>query len=177
VYSIVCCTACPCTANPASVNHSASTAWQGHFLVGCQGISSSTTPLHHGTALPSHHCTAVPLYRCTGVSLRAIAPLHSCTAAVPQIYELFSKVGVVQRVIMGLDRNTKTPCGFCFVIYHTRAGAQAAVKFLNGTRLDNRSGCRAFKACGLGYAMQQSRRQSVFAELSAISGFWVFGAT
>uniref|UniRef100_A0A383VV43 Nuclear cap-binding protein subunit 2 n=1 Tax=Tetradesmus obliquus TaxID=3088 RepID=A0A383VV43_TETOB len=55
-----------------------------------------------------------------------------------QIYELFSKVGVVQRVIMGLDRNTKTPCGFCFVMYHTREGAQAAVKYLNGTRLDNR---------------------------------------
>jgi nuclear cap-binding protein subunit 2 len=32
-----------------------------------------------------------------------------------QIYELFSKCGSVKRVIMGLDRNTKTPCGFCFV--------------------------------------------------------------
>jgi len=32
-----------------------------------------------------------------------------------QIYELFSKVGEVKRVIMGLDRNKKTPCGFCFV--------------------------------------------------------------
>jgi nuclear cap-binding protein subunit 2 len=55
-----------------------------------------------------------------------------------QIYELFSKVGVVRRVIMGLDRNTKTPCGFCFVIYHTRANALAAVRYLSGTKLDNR---------------------------------------
>ncbi|GAA6044371.1 hypothetical protein JCM8097_006464, partial [Rhodosporidiobolus ruineniae] len=32
-----------------------------------------------------------------------------------QIYELFSRVGEVKRIIMGLDRNLKTPCGFCFV--------------------------------------------------------------
>jgi RNA recognition motif-containing protein len=47
-------------------------------------------------------------------------------------------VGVVHRVIMGLDRNTKTPCGFCFVTYHTRRDALAACKYLNGTKLDNR---------------------------------------
>lgn len=34
-----------------------------------------------------------------------------------QIYALFSKSGPVKRVIMGLDRNQKTPCGFCFVEY------------------------------------------------------------
>jgi nuclear cap-binding protein subunit 2 len=32
-----------------------------------------------------------------------------------QIYELFSKVGDIKRIIMGLDREKKTPCGFCFV--------------------------------------------------------------
>lgn len=32
-----------------------------------------------------------------------------------QIYELFSRVGSVQKVIMGLDRFKKTPCGFSFV--------------------------------------------------------------
>lgn len=32
-----------------------------------------------------------------------------------QIYELFSRAGEVKRIIMGLDRNLKTPCGFCFV--------------------------------------------------------------
>ena len=31
------------------------------------------------------------------------------------IYELFSKAGSIRRIIMGLDRNQKTPCGFCFV--------------------------------------------------------------
>jgi len=34
-----------------------------------------------------------------------------------QIYALFSKCGAIERVIMGLNRVTKTPCGFCFVMY------------------------------------------------------------
>lgn len=58
--------------------------------------------------------------------------------APPQLYALFSQVGHVARVIMGLDRNTKTPCGFCFVIYHMRSAALAAVAHLNGTKLDGR---------------------------------------
>jgi hypothetical protein len=32
-----------------------------------------------------------------------------------QIFELFSKAALIKRIIMGLDRNSKTPCGFCFV--------------------------------------------------------------
>ena len=32
-----------------------------------------------------------------------------------QIYQLFSRIGEIKRIIMGLDRNAKTPCGFCFV--------------------------------------------------------------
>jgi nuclear cap-binding protein subunit 2 len=39
---------------------------------------------------------------------------------------------------MGLDRNKTTPCGFCFVEYYTRADAENAVKYINGTRLDDR---------------------------------------
>ena len=35
-----------------------------------------------------------------------------------QIYETFSRVGPVKRVIMGLNAITKTPCGFCFVEYY-----------------------------------------------------------
>ena len=37
-----------------------------------------------------------------------------------QVYELFSRSGELKRVIMGLDRYTKTPCGFCFVEFHHR---------------------------------------------------------
>ncbi|KAJ0399303.1 hypothetical protein P43SY_000142 [Pythium insidiosum] len=55
-----------------------------------------------------------------------------------QIYELFSRVGNVKRVIMGLDRFKKTPCGFCFVEYNTHDEAAACANFLNETKLDNR---------------------------------------
>ena len=39
---------------------------------------------------------------------------------------------------MGLNKNTKTPCGFCFVEYFTREDAARAVDLLNNTILDNR---------------------------------------
>ncbi|XP_026572452.1 nuclear cap-binding protein subunit 2-like [Pseudonaja textilis] len=55
-----------------------------------------------------------------------------------QIQELFSKCGDVKRIIMGLDKKEKTPCGFCFVEYYTRAEAEHAMRFISGTRLDDR---------------------------------------
>ncbi|KAI1286922.1 Nuclear cap-binding protein subunit 2 [Halotydeus destructor] len=55
-----------------------------------------------------------------------------------QIYELFGKCGDIKRVIVGLDKLKKTPCGFCFVEYHTRADARNAMRYVNGTRLDDR---------------------------------------
>lgn len=32
-----------------------------------------------------------------------------------QIYEFFSRCGLVKKVIMGVNKITKQPCGFCFV--------------------------------------------------------------
>lgn len=32
-----------------------------------------------------------------------------------QIHALFSRCGTIVRVIMGLNRISRTPCGFCFV--------------------------------------------------------------
>ncbi|KAJ3524841.1 hypothetical protein NM688_g8493 [Phlebia brevispora] len=61
-----------------------------------------------------------------------------------QIYELFSKCtspeegGGIKRIIMGLDRNTRTPCGFCFVEYYTHAEALASLRYISGTKLDER---------------------------------------
>lgn len=55
-----------------------------------------------------------------------------------QIYELFSKAGYVRRIIMGLDRNTKTPCGFCFVEYEKHEYALNSLKYISGTQLDER---------------------------------------
>ncbi|GAA6230291.1 nuclear cap-binding protein subunit 2 [Lates japonicus] len=55
-----------------------------------------------------------------------------------QVHELFSKSGDVKRIIIGLDKIKKTACGFCFVEYYTRADAEHAMRFINGTRLDDR---------------------------------------
>eukprot|EP01137_Pigoraptor_chileana_P000658 Opistho-2@37160 len=55
-----------------------------------------------------------------------------------QIYELFSKCGEIKRIIMGLDRFKKTPCGFCFVEYYTRPESEFCMKYVNGTVLDDR---------------------------------------
>lgn len=55
-----------------------------------------------------------------------------------QIYEIFSKCGEIKRIIMGLDRVKKTPCGFCFVEYYTRSDTEDCLKFVNGTKVDER---------------------------------------
>ncbi len=55
-----------------------------------------------------------------------------------QIHELFGKCGPLRRIVMGLDKNAMTPCGFCFVEYGTRRDTEACVKYLNGARLDER---------------------------------------
>lgn len=39
---------------------------------------------------------------------------------------------------MGLDKYRKTPCGFCFVEYYQRADAESCMRYINGTRLDDR---------------------------------------
>lgn len=55
-----------------------------------------------------------------------------------QLQDAFSRAGDVLRIIMGLDKHRKTPCGFAFVVFYTRADAEDAVKYLNGTMLDDR---------------------------------------
>uniref|UniRef100_A0A673LA29 Nuclear cap-binding protein subunit 2 n=1 Tax=Sinocyclocheilus rhinocerous TaxID=307959 RepID=A0A673LA29_9TELE len=55
-----------------------------------------------------------------------------------QVHELFSKSGDVKRIVIGLDKVKKTACGFCFVEYYTRADAENAMRFINGSRLDDR---------------------------------------
>lgn len=55
-----------------------------------------------------------------------------------QVYELFSLCGKVKRVIMGLDRFKRTPCGFCFVEYFTHEAAQKSVNCLDLTQLEKR---------------------------------------
>ncbi|KAF2397954.1 RNA-binding domain-containing protein [Trichodelitschia bisporula] len=55
-----------------------------------------------------------------------------------QIHELFSKCGEIKRLVMGLDRFQKTPCGFCFVEYYTHQDALDCMKYVGGTKLDER---------------------------------------
>ncbi|XP_044308735.1 nuclear cap-binding protein subunit 2-like isoform X2 [Varanus komodoensis] len=82
-----------------------------------------------------------------GRHLQEKALKNSCTLYVgnlsfytteEQIHELFSKCGDIKRIVMGLDNVKKTPCGFCFVEYYTRAEAEHAMRFISGTRLDDR---------------------------------------
>ena len=48
-----------------------------------------------------------------------------------QLYEVFSKVGEPKRIIMGLDKLRRTPCGFCFIVYYTReVGRRARAIFV-----------------------------------------------
>nr|POF07126.1 nuclear cap-binding protein subunit 2 [Quercus suber] len=55
-----------------------------------------------------------------------------------QIHALFAKCGELKRLVMGLDRFSKTPCGFCFVEYYTHADALDCLKYVGGTKLDER---------------------------------------
>ncbi|KAG5621074.1 hypothetical protein H5410_006292 [Solanum commersonii] len=75
-----------------------------------------------------------------------------------QVYELFSRAGEIKKIVMGLDKNSKTPCGFCFIIcvqdhigfpsedkipgrgkgYYSRDDAEDSVKYISGTILDDR---------------------------------------
>ncbi|KAF5732571.1 nuclear cap-binding protein subunit 2-like [Tripterygium wilfordii] len=55
-----------------------------------------------------------------------------------QIYELFSRAGEIKKIIMGLEKNSKTPCGFCFVLFYSREDTEDAVKYISGTILDDR---------------------------------------
>ncbi|MCL4166246.1 UNVERIFIED_CONTAM: hypothetical protein GTU68_020292 [Idotea baltica] len=37
-----------------------------------------------------------------------------------QIYESFGRAGDIKKVVIGLDKFKKIPCGFCFVEYYSR---------------------------------------------------------
>lgn len=62
----------------------------------------------------------------------------SCYTNEYQLYELFTRCGSIKRIIMGLDRIKKTPCGFCFIEFDDRASALKSVRYLQKTHLDGR---------------------------------------
>ena len=55
-----------------------------------------------------------------------------------QLFTFFEQCGRVEKLVMGLNRVTKTPCGFCFVEYRHQKAAALAVNVLNGAILDDR---------------------------------------
>ena len=55
-----------------------------------------------------------------------------------QLYQLFSFCGKIKRVIMGLNRLTKSTCGFAFIEYLDKESAQTAKKALMGTIIDGK---------------------------------------
>lgn len=88
-----------------------------------------------------------------------------------QIYELFSKSGDIKKIIMGLDKMKKTACGFCFVEYYSRADAENAMRYINGTRLDDRiirtdwdAGFKEGRQYGRGRSGGQVRRTVLWAQ-------------
>lgn len=56
-----------------------------------------------------------------------------------QLLAEFGAAGRVADVVMGLNRATRAPCGFCFVVYADHESAARAVNDLHLTRLDDRT--------------------------------------
>mmetsp|Transcript_20401 Transcript_20401/g.24519 ORF Transcript_20401/g.24519 Transcript_20401/m.24519 type:complete len:255 (+) Transcript_20401:3-767(+) len=57
------------------------------------------------------------------------------TTRTEHVLALFGQIGPVAKVVLGLDRFKKTPCGFCFVEYEERRDALDAISDLSGTML------------------------------------------
>ena len=55
-----------------------------------------------------------------------------------QLLELFSSVGTVRNLHMGLNNKTYKPCGFCFVEYQTREEARLAIECFNLAMVDGK---------------------------------------
>lgn len=60
------------------------------------------------------------------------------TTSDAQLRAVFSLVGAIERVIIGLNKVTKMPAGFAFVIFFERRSAIEAVNTLNLSVLDSR---------------------------------------
>ncbi|KAL0214588.1 hypothetical protein P9112_006772 [Eukaryota sp. TZLM1-RC] len=56
-----------------------------------------------------------------------------------QIHALFSRAVCIKRIIMGLNKKSLKPCGFCFVEYYTRASTEIAMRYINRTILDKKN--------------------------------------
>ncbi|XP_016458475.2 nuclear cap-binding protein subunit 2-like [Nicotiana tabacum] len=44
-----------------------------------------------------------------------------------QVYELFSRAGEIKKIVMEQDKNSKTPCGFCFVMRRIHVSVRVVI--------------------------------------------------
>eukprot|EP00041_Stephanoeca_diplocostata_P034103 m.1144021 g.1144021 ORF g.1144021 m.1144021 type:complete len:572 (-) comp24461_c0_seq10:2595-4310(-) len=56
-----------------------------------------------------------------------------------QVHELLSLSGHITRIVMGIFSDTRTPAGYCFVIFDTPKAARDCVKYQCATRLDDKN--------------------------------------
>ncbi|XP_026194149.1 nuclear cap-binding protein subunit 2 [Cyclospora cayetanensis] len=55
-----------------------------------------------------------------------------------ELYELARHAGSVDRIVMGLNRLTRAPCGFAFIFFRSPREAHVAVQILSGAQCDGR---------------------------------------
>ena len=55
-----------------------------------------------------------------------------------QIQEIFSRVGKIDQRIMGLNKYTQKPCGFCFIKFDSHLEALDAVSLCNNIEIDEK---------------------------------------
>ncbi|KAK8796413.1 hypothetical protein WA588_000548 [Blastocystis sp. NMH] len=94
------------------------------------GIPERPTPKHYRSYFSSFQDQLDALKDSTTVYVGNLA----FTTPEDRIQDLFRRCGVVQRVVMGLNRFDLTQCGFCFVIFDTHEAAQYAVDYLSGLK-------------------------------------------
>ena len=87
--------------------------------------------------MSSSHRIVTNIFKFSHSRIRLLGNLSFFTTEA-QILEIFSTVGSVKRVIMGLNHKTKTPCGFCFVEYYTLEAMRDCLKYISGTVCDGR---------------------------------------
>ena len=56
----------------------------------------------------------------------------------PQLWAVLSRYGRLSDVVMGINREDRTPCGFCLATYTTRSDAETAHQCLQGAIIDDR---------------------------------------
>lgn len=66
--------------------------------------------------------------------LPSMQPTFDCEFTILTV----GRCGEIKRLVMGLDRFNKTPCGFCFVEYYNHQDALDCMKYIGGTKLDER---------------------------------------